>query len=112
MCIFCKLASGEIPTEVIYEDEDIFVFKDQDPKAPVHMLLIPKKHISSLNEINQANSSIVSKIFEKIPELAKEYGFNDSGYRVVSNCGLDGGQSVDHIHFHLMAKRKMEWPAG
>lgn len=112
MCIFCKLASGEIATEVVYEDEDIFVFKDQDPKAPVHMLLIPKNHISSLNEINEGNSSVISKIFEKIPELAKEYGFYDSGYRVVSNCGIDGGQSVEHIHFHLMAKRKMEWPAG
>lgn len=112
MCIFCKLANKEIDTEVVYEDEDIFVFKDSDPKAPIHLLFIPKKHIESINDLTDENALIVSKIFLKIRDIAKEMGFSENGYRVVANTGEDGGQSVKHLHFHVLAGRVMTWPAG
>lgn len=110
-CVFCKIANGEIPSKKVYEDEKILAFHDLDPKAPVHILIIPKQHIASAWDITGENSAIISYIFEKAPQLAKELGLA-GGFRLVNNCGNDGGQTVQHLHFHLLGGRSMEWPPG
>ncbi len=110
-CIFCKIAKKEIDSELLYEDDLVVAFKDLSPQAPVHILIIPKEHIASADDINEENSHIVARIFEVISQLAKELGLED-GYRIVNNCGEDGGQTVDHIHFHMLGKRKLNWPPG
>ena len=110
-CIFCKIANNEIPSEKIYEDEKVIAFNDLDPQAPVHVLIIPKEHIKSIDEITDKNSDIVGKIFIIAAKIAKEKSL-DNGYRIVNNCGKDGGQTVEHLHFHLLGGRKMNWPAG
>ena len=104
-CIFCKIANKEIESDIIYDDGTVVVFKDNSPQAPVHLLAIPKEHISSANEINADNSHIIGKIYEVIAKIAKEQGFADAGYRIVNNCGEDGGQTVNHIHYHVLAGR-------
>lgn len=111
-CIFCKIANGEIDSEIVYEDDDIAVFKDTQPQAPIHYLAVPKEHISSANEIDEENSHLVARIFEVIGKIAKDEGFADDGYRIVNNCGEDGGQTVDHIHYHILAGRSLQWPPG
>ncbi|WP_019132569.1 histidine triad nucleotide-binding protein [Peptoniphilus obesi] len=110
-CLFCKIISGEIPSNKVYEDEKIYAFKDIDPQAPVHILIIPKKHIDSLDEIDESDSELLSYILLKIKDLAKEFEL-DKGYRVVINTKEDGGQSVNHLHFHLLGKRSLQWPPG
>lgn len=110
-CLFCKIISREIPTDILYEDEEIVAFPDINPTAPVHILIIPKKHISSSDDLNEENSYLIGKIFLVAKKLAKDMAL-EKGYRVVNNCKEDGGQSVDHIHFHLLGGRKMLWPAG
>ena len=110
-CLFCKIAAGEIPSEKVYEDERVLAFYDIDPKAPVHFLVIPKVHIASASEITAQNSGEVAYIFEIIAKLAKELGM-ESGYRVVTNVGEDAGQSVKHMHFHVLGKRLLAWPPG
>lgn len=110
-CIFCKIASGEIPATKVYEDETVVAFNDLEPQAPTHILIIPKMHIASADEINEANSSVVAHIFEVAAKIAKEKGLSN-GYRIVNNCGADGGQTVKHLHFHLMGGRQFGWPAG
>ncbi len=99
-CIFCKIANGEIPTNKVYEDDKIIAFYDLEPKAPVHVLIIPKEHICCADEINEENSAIIGYIFTKIPQLAKQ--LNLDGYRIVNNCKENGGQTVFHLHFHLL----------
>ncbi len=110
-CIFCKIVAGEIPSKKIYEDELVYVFEDIAPTAPIHYLIIPKEHISSAAEITPENSTVISHIFEVIAKLAKELNIQD-GFRIVNNCGESAGQTVFHLHFHLLAGRKLEWPAG
>ena len=110
-CVFCKIAKGEIPSNKVYEDERILAFTDLDPQAPVHVLLIPKEHIGSAAEITAENSGIVAHIFEAAAKLAEEMGLQ-KGYRIVVNTGEDGGQTVGHLHFHLLGGRSMEWPPG
>lgn len=110
-CLFCKIANGEISCNKIYEDEKALAFYDIDPQAPVHFLVIPKAHIESADAIDQTNSSIVSHVFEVIAKIAKELNL-ENGYRVVTNVGEDGGQSVKHLHFHILAKRSLAWPPG
>jgi len=100
-CLFCKIIAGEIPSAKVYEDDDMLAFKDINPEAPCHVLVIPKKHIASVDEINAENSGVVAKIFEKIPDIAKLGGCTN-GYRVISNCGPDAGQTVFHLHFHVI----------
>ena len=100
-CIFCKIIAGEIPSSKVYEDDLMYAFKDINPEAPCHVLVIPKEHISSMDEINSDNSGVVAKIFEKIPQIAK-LGGCQNGYRVISNCGPDAGQTVFHLHFHVI----------
>lgn len=110
-CLFCKIIKGEIPSKKIYEDETVYVFEDIAPTAPIHYLVIPKEHISGANEITSENSAVVAHIFEVISKLAKELGLED-GFRVVNNCGKSAGQTVFHMHFHLLAGRELQWPAG
>lgn len=111
-CLFCKIIAGEIPSTKVYEDEQVYAFLDIDPQAPTHIILIPKEHISSANALTDANAAVVGHIFAVAAKLAKEQGFAERGYRIVNNCGEDGGQTVAHIHFHLMGGRKFSWPAG
>lgn len=109
-CVFCKIAAGEIPTEKIYEDEDIIAFNDLDPQAPIHFLVIPKKHITSLESVEESDSKLLGKIMLAIQKLAKDN--NLEGYRVVTNIGEDGGQTVPHLHFHVLGGRAFHWPPG
>ncbi len=106
-CLFCKIISGEIPSKKVYEDEQVYAFYDINPMAPVHILIIPKQHIDSINGITPENSSVISHIYEVAVKLAKELGVSESGYRVVSNCGTDAGQTVFHLHFHLLGGTKL-----
>ena len=109
--LFCKIAAGEIPSNKLYEDQWMTAFYDIDPQAPVHFLVIPKQHIGSVSEINADNSQVVARIFERIAILAKELGLTD-GYRVVTNIGAAAGQTVPHLHFHVLAGRNLGWPPG
>lgn len=107
MCIFCKIANKEIPSQLIYESENIVAFKDLNPQAPVHILVVPKQHIANMNEVTNSNSNIIAEIFESIPKIAELNCIKESGYRVISNCGNDGCQSVQHLHFHLIGGKKL-----
>ena len=111
-CIFCKIVSGEIPSNKVYEDDKVLAFHDIAPAAPVHILVIPKEHISCANDINSNNSGIVAHIYEVIAKIAKEQGIWEKGYRIVNNCGEDGGQTVGHLHFHVLGGRSLQWPPG
>lgn len=105
-CIFCKIANGEIPSSKVYEDDKILAFKDLNPQAPVHILIIPKEHIKWAYDVTEENCGVIAHIFSKIPEIAKAQGL-ENGFRVVNNCGDDGCQSVHHIHFHLLGGEKL-----
>lgn len=105
-CLFCKIAAGEIPSTCLYEDKDVFAFRDINPQAPVHFLVIPKKHIASVAEVNADNAALVGKCFAVIAKLAEQEGLAN-GYRVISNCGDDAGQTVHHLHFHVLGGVKM-----
>jgi histidine triad (HIT) family protein len=111
-CLFCKIAAGEIPSTKVYEDDMMLAFRDIDPQAPEHIVIVPKTHIKSANELNEDNIKYVSHIWMQIPKIAGQLGFAENGYRVVNNCGKDGGQTVGHLHFHLMGGREFGWPAG
>ncbi len=111
-CIFCKIVNKEIPTEFIFEDDHIVAFNDINPQAPVHILLIPRAHYISLNEIPEDKKSILSHILLKARQIAQEKGIAENGYRVVLNTARDSGQEVLHIHFHLLGGRRMHWPPG
>lgn len=110
-CIFCKIANGEIPSNKVYEDESVVAFHDLDPQAPTHILVIPKEHIASASDINENNSAVIAHIFEVIAKIAKDNGF-ENDFRVVNNCGDRAGQTVKHLHFHIMSGREFTWPAG
>ena len=110
-CLFCKIAAGEIPSTKIYEDNYVYAFADIDPKAPFHAIIIPREHIASANEINSDNSLFIAKVFEAVAVIAKEQKL-ENGYRIVNNCGEDGGQTVHHIHFHMLGRRNLAWPPG
>ena len=105
-CLFCKIIAGEIPSTKVYEDETVFAFRDIAPQAPTHILVVPKTHIDSCNGISAENSAVVAHIFEVIPEIAKAEGLT-GGYRVVSNCGNDAGQTVLHLHFHILGGKTL-----
>ncbi len=106
-CIFCKIVDKVIPSQVIYEDENILAFHDINPVAPVHVLLIPKKHLHSVNDLSQEDVQTIGNIFLVIKQLASELGVAESGYRIVTNIGADGGQEVGHLHFHLIAGKPL-----
>ena len=111
-CLFCKIIAGEIPSTKIYEDDTIFIFADIAPTAPVHWLAIPKTHISSLKDVTPENSAVIAHIYEVAAKLAAEHEEFADGFRVVTNCGESAGQSVFHLHFHILAGRSFTWPAG
>ncbi len=106
-CLFCKIVKGEIPSTKVYEDEFVYAFKDINPEAPVHILVIPKKHIGSINKIEKEDEELIGKIFTTIKKVAKDQGIAESGYRVVSNCGKDAGQTVMHLHFHILGGKTL-----
>ena len=110
-CLFCKIVKGEIPSTKVFENEFVFAFRDIAPQAPVHVLVVPKTHIPSTDAVTAQNSALVAKIFEAIPEIAKAEGLAN-GYRVITNCGEDGCQSVKHLHFHVLGGRKLPETMG
>lgn len=109
-CLFCSIVAGEIPSKKIYEDENLYAFYDIAPQAPVHFLVIPKEHIPSCGEVTPENSIVVARCFEAIAKITKEMGISE--FRVVSNCGQQAGQTVPHLHFHVLSGRDMTWPPG
>lgn len=110
-CLFCSIANGEIPSTKIFENDTVYAFADINPQAPFHAVIIPKKHIKSAAEITKENSKVIAEIFEAVADIAKKENL-ENGFRVVTNCGEDGGQTVDHLHFHLLARRNLAWPPG
>ncbi|MCD5407411.1 MAG: histidine triad nucleotide-binding protein [Desulfotomaculum sp.] len=111
-CIFCKIINKEIPAEIIYEDEQVMAFKDVNPVAPVHILLIPKKHIATLFDLTTEDSDVIGQLVLTAKKLAVKLGLEEKGFRLVANCKEDGGQTVFHIHFHLVGERFFAWPPG
>ncbi|MFV0496752.1 MAG: histidine triad nucleotide-binding protein [Candidatus Fimivivens sp.] len=110
-CLFCKIVAGEIPSATVYEDDRVLAFRDIDPKAPFHAVVIPKVHLASAVDINADNSAVIAHLFEVIAQIAQREKL-DKGFRVVNNCGEEGGQTVGHLHFHLLAGRNLGWPPG
>lgn len=106
-CLFCKIVKGEIPSTKVYEDDEILAFEDINPAAPIHILLIPKKHITSLAHLQKEDEALVGKIYTVMNKIAEEKGFKEDGYRVIVNCGKNGGQEVMHLHFHLLAGKQL-----
>ena len=105
-CLFCKIIAGDIPSAKVYEDETVYAFRDIAPQAPTHILVVPKVHMSGCNDVTLENSAVVAHIFEVIPQIAKAEGL-ENGYRVVSNCGEDAGQTVPHLHFHILGGKQL-----
>lgn len=105
-CIFCKIVKGDIPSNKVYEDDTVLAFHDIAPQMPVHVIVIPKMHIASAAEVNEDNSAVIGHIFEVIPKIAKDLGL-DNGFRIINNCGKDGGQTVGHIHFHILGGKTL-----
>ena len=105
-CIFCKIVNGDIPSNKVYEDDSVLAFHDIAPQMPVHVIVIPKMHIASAAEISEDNSAVIAHIFEVIPKIAKDLGL-DNGFRIINNCGKDGGQTVGHIHFHILGGKTL-----
>ena len=110
-CLFCKIIEGSIPSKRVYEDEKIYAFHDIEPQAPVHVLILPKKHLASLDDVAQTDAELLGYLMATVKEIASSLGL-ENGYRLVCNCGEDGMQTVPHLHFHLLGKRKMIWPPG
>lgn len=106
-CLFCKIVNKEIPSKLVYEDEEIMAFHDIHPLAPIHILVIPKKHIASIVDLEKEDEQLIGKIFTIINKIAKQLGIEQKGFRVVANCGEDGGQEIKHLHFHLLAGKKL-----
>ena len=111
-CLFCKIINREIPAEIVFEDDQVVAFEDINPQAPTHLLIIPRKHIATLNDIEEGDLALVGRLQFTAARLAQERGFAEEGYRVVMNCNDQGGQTVYHIHMHLMGGRRFTWPAG
>jgi len=111
-CIFCKIVRKEIPSNLVYEDDEFLAFEDINPQSPVHALIIPKSHIKSLNDIDEKNSAFFGKLMLVARNIAEERGVSKTGYRVVLNCGIEGGQTVFHLHVHILGGRRMVWPPG
>ncbi len=111
-CIFCKIARHEVPSRIVFENERLLAFHDLFPAAPTHILLIPKTHYTTLNDVPASEAAVLGELMTTAAQIARDNGFADDGYRVVMNCNSDGGQSVYHIHLHLLAGRKLTWPPG
>lgn len=111
-CIFCKIAAGQIPAKLAYQDDDVVAFHDLTPQAPTHILIIPRKHIMTINDLTEADAPLIGKLFLAAKQIAAKEGFAENGYRLVMNTNRDAGQSVFHIHLHLLAGRPLSWPPG
>lgn len=111
-CLFCRIVAGEVPSTKVYEDPEVYAFRDIDPKAPTHVLLIPKEHSDSLNDLAKSDEPMLGHMLRLVPKLANQEGIAESGYRMVINTGGDGGQSVEHLHIHLLGGRALAWPPG
>jgi len=111
-CLFCKVARHDLPSKIEYEDDRVVAFHDIGPQAPTHLLIIPKKHLATLNEISEADADLFGHLILKASELARRLGHGDTGYRLVANCQADAGQSVFHVHFHILGGRRFTWPPG
>ena len=112
-CIFCKIANGEIPSQFVYEDETVVAFRDLNPQAPEHILIVPKKHVAKVTEFTEEDKNLAAHIFvDVVPKVAKKIGVDEKGFRIVINTGDEGGQTVGHLHVHLLGGRKMTWPPG
>lgn len=111
-CLFCKMASGEIQPDTVYEDDAVLAFRDINPQAPTHVLVIPRQHISTLNDLDEEHGMLMGRLLLAASKVAQQEGIADSGYRTVFNCNADGGQAVYHIHLHVLGGRAMHWPPG
>ncbi len=111
-CIFCKIIAGEIPSNKVYEDDTVLAFKDIEPKAPIHVLVIPKKHIKSILELHSSDKELIAHMFEVAKKIAVEMGIAETGFRTIINTGDNAGQTVHHIHMHIMGGREFDWPEG
>jgi histidine triad (HIT) family protein len=111
-CLFCRIAAGEVPADVVHQDDEIVAFRDIAPRAPVHILLIPRVHIASAGDLRAEHAALLGRLFEVAADLAKREGVGDSGFRIVTNSGPAAGQSVPHVHFHLLGGRSLAWPPG
>ena len=111
-CLFCKFVSGEIKPDVVYEDEDVLAFRDVNPQAPIHALVIPKRHISTLNDLQPEDAELVGKLYLAAKQVAEEEGIAEPGYRTLINCNAEAGQTVFHVHLHVLGGRAMGWPPG
>lgn len=111
-CIFCKIGSGEIKSDIVYEDGSLVGFRDLQPQAPTHVLVIPKRHVTTMNDITESDSKLLSDMLQACRKIAQDENLSQKGYRIVINCNEDGGQSVFHLHAHLLGGRKMSWPPG
>lgn len=111
-CIFCKIAAGEIPATKVYDDGEVLAFRDINPEAPVHLLVIPRRHIATLNDLTEADATLIGRLYLAAKQVATELGVAENGYRTVINCNRDAGQIVFHVHMHLLAGRELGWPPG
>ena len=111
-CLFCKIVKGDIPGAIVHQDDDLVAFKDINPQAPLHVLIVPRRHIATLNDLSQADDALVGSMARLAAKLAKDGGYQTRGYRTVFNCNSDAGQTVFHIHMHLLAGRSFAWPPG
>ncbi len=111
-CVFCKIIAGQIPGSLVYEDQDVAAFRDINPQAPLHVLIVPRRHIATLNDLTQADDAVVGSMFRAAAALAKRHGYADRGYRTVFNTNREAGQTVFHIHLHLLGGRTLGWPPG
>ena len=111
-CLFCKIAQGQVPSKIVYQDEDVVAFEDINPQAPHHILLIPRRHIASIADLTEEDGPLLARLFMVAAKLAHQLGLDERGYRIVTNTGPDAGQSVFHLHFHLLGGRKFSWPPG
>ncbi len=111
-CIFCRIIEGSIPAKIVYQDEHTLAFDDINPQAPVHTLVIPKRHVASVQDLGESDQALLGRLLLTCTKIAKDKGLSESGFRVVANTGLDGGQTVLHLHFHVMGGRHMSWPPG
>jgi histidine triad (HIT) family protein len=111
-CIFCKIVARQIPATIVYEDDEIIAFNDSSPQAPIHVLVIPKKHIATLNDTVHDDEILLGRLFRRAVQSAKQLGIDNAGYRIIANCNFQGGQTVCHIHLHLLGGRTLQWPPG
>ena len=111
-CLFCKIINGDIPADIVYQNDDVLGFKDVNPQAPTHILFIPKKHIATVNDLETNDAALIGKLYLAAKKIATDAGFADDGYRLVMNCNEGAGQTVFHIHLHMLAGRSLSWPPG